>query len=516
MLRSSARKWFAAATAGLLAAASLNATPASAADAPYKVLVFSKTAGFRHSSIPTGIAAVQSLGAANNFTVTATEDAAAFTTANLAQYQSVVFMSTTGDVLNDAQQTAFESYIRGGGGYVGVHAAADTEYSWPFYGTLVGAWFSSHPAIQQASVNVEDRSHPATAHLGATWTRTDEWYNYQTNPRSTAHVLASLNESSYSGGTMSGDHPITWCKTIDSGRSFYTGFGHTEESYADANFRNLLLGAIRYTAKRVDGNCAAPVAPSGSVYQGEAWSSTGGVQVANHTPAVGGKTAGYIDNNDWIAFNGVNLSTVTGVTARTSSAGAGGTIELRAGSTTGTLLGSVAVTSTGSWDTFRDVFTPLASNAGTVLYLVFRGTGSSLFDLDQITLTRAATTRQGEAWSSTSGLQVAAHGPATGGQTAGFIDNNDWAAYTGLTLSTAAGVRVRWSSAGSGGTIEFRAGSATGTLLGTATVTSTGSWDTFQTTSVALATNASTTLYLVFHGGTGSLFDVDEFTLFNA
>jgi type 1 glutamine amidotransferase len=510
------RSWFAAATVGLLAATALTAVPASAADAPYKVLVFSKTAGFRHPSIPNGIAAIQSLGAANNFTVTATEDAAAFTTANLAQYQSVVFMSTTGDVLNDAQQTAFEAYIRGGGGYVGVHSAADTEYTWPFYGTLVGAYFASHPAIQTATVNVEDRSHPATAHLGATWVRTDELYNYQSNPRSTAHVLATLNESTYSGGTMNGDHPITWCKTIDSGRSFYTGLGHTEESYTEANFTNLLLGAIRYTAKRVDANCAPPTSGGGSVLQGEAFASTGGVQVANHAPAVGGKTAGFIDNNDWISYNNVNLTTAKGVTARISSAGAGGTIEFRAGSTTGPLLGSVAAPNTGGWETFRDVFTPLTSNTATTLFLVFRGTGSSLFDLDQITLTRNATTRQAEAWSSTSGLQVAAHGPATGGQTAGFIDNNDWAGYTGVNLSTAAGIRVKWSSAGAGGTIEFRAGSATGALLGTLSVANTGSWDTFREASVPLATNAATSLFLVFHGSSGSLFDVDEFTLHNS
>jgi type 1 glutamine amidotransferase len=507
------RSWLAAATVGLLTAGALGAAPASAADAPYKVLVFSKTAGFRHSSIPNGIAAIQTLGSANNFTVTATEDANAFTAANLAQYQTVVFMSTTGDVLNDTQQAAFESYIRGGGGYVGVHAAADTEYSWPFYGTLVGAWFSSHPAIQQATVNVEDRTHPATAQLGATWVRTDEWYNYQSNPRTTAHVLASLNESSYSGGTMNGDHPITWCKTIDSGRSFYTGFGHTEESYTDAAFLGLLLGAIRYTAKRVDANCAPPASSGGSVYQGEAYNSTGGVQVANHTSAVGGKTAGYIDNNDWIAFNNVNLSAVKGVTVRAASAGAGGTIELRAGSTTGTLLGSVAVPNTGSWETFRDVFTTLAASTSTSLYLVFRGTGSSLFDVDQLTLARNATTKQGEAWSSMSGLQVAAHGPAVGGQTAGFVDNNDWAGYTGVTLSNVAGVRLRWSSAGPGGTVEFRAGSQTGALLGTLAVANTGSWDTFREAAIPLSTNSATSVFLVFHGGSGSLFDVDEFTL---
>jgi type 1 glutamine amidotransferase len=238
-----------------LAACTLNATPVFAADAPYDVLVFSKTAGFRHDAIPAGIQAIRDLGTGNNFTVTATEDANAFTTANLAQYEAVVFLSTTGDVLNAAQQTAFEAYVRGGGGYVGVHAAADTEYDWPFYGQLVGAYFSSHPAIQQVNSKTENRAHPATAHLPQTWTRTDELYNYRTNPRDTARVLATLDESSYSGGTMGADHPITWCKTIDAGRSFYTGFGHTQESYADGNFRNQLLGGIRYSAKRADADC---------------------------------------------------------------------------------------------------------------------------------------------------------------------------------------------------------------------------------------------------------------------
>ena len=260
-----------------LAASTLSAAaPAAAADAPYDVLVFSKTAGFRHDSIGTGIQAIQQLGAANNFTVTATEDATSFTTANLAQYEAVVFLNTTGDVLNDTQQAAFESYVRGGGGYVGVHAAADTEYSWPFYGTLVGAWFSSHPAIQQVNSKTENRAHPATAHLPQTWTRTDELYNYQSNPRSGARVLATLDESSYSGGTMGADHPITWCKTIDSGRSFYTGFGHTQESYADGNFRNELLGGIRYASKRAKADCR-PESGYTAIYNGATtgWTQSG-------------------------------------------------------------------------------------------------------------------------------------------------------------------------------------------------------------------------------------------------
>jgi len=255
MRKSFTRRVFGA-TAATLAALLLGASPlASAADVPYDVLVFSKTAGFRHDAIPAGIQLIRELGAANNFTVTATEDSARFTTATLAQYETVVFLNTTGDVLNDTQQGAFESYVRGGGGYVGVHSAADTEYGWTFYGQLVGAYFSSHPAIQQATVRVENRAHQATQHLGQSLTRTDEWYNFRTNVRSTARVLATLDESTYSGGTMGADHPHTWCQTVQGGRSFYTGGGHTQASYTEPAFRSLVLGGIRYTAGRTDADC---------------------------------------------------------------------------------------------------------------------------------------------------------------------------------------------------------------------------------------------------------------------
>ena len=106
----------------------------------------------------------------------------------------MVFLNTTGDVLNAMQQTMFENYIEGGGGYVGVHSAADTEYSWPWYGELVGAYFASHPAIQAATIKVADQVHPSTAGLPDRWLRTDEWYNYQINPRGSVHVLATLDE----------------------------------------------------------------------------------------------------------------------------------------------------------------------------------------------------------------------------------------------------------------------------------------------------------------------------------
>ncbi|MEQ0560778.1 ThuA domain-containing protein [Amycolatopsis sp. NEAU-NG30] len=210
-----------------------------------RVLVFSKTAGYRHDSIPAGIQAIRELGAAHGFDVTATEDASALTSA---PWAAVVFLSTSGEVLDPAQQAAFESYVEEGGGYAGIHAAADTGYGWPWYGRLVGAWFKNHPAIQQARIMTEDATHPATAHLPPVWTRTDELYNYRTNPRGRVRVLQTLDESSYTGGEMGADHPITWCHPQGRGRAFHTGLGHTTESYTDPAFRTLLLGAIRYAA----------------------------------------------------------------------------------------------------------------------------------------------------------------------------------------------------------------------------------------------------------------------------
>jgi type 1 glutamine amidotransferase len=237
-------------------AATITGTGGSPAEARAadRILVFSKTAGFRHSSIPNGIQAIKELGAEAGLAVDATEDATAFTTKNLRQYSAVVFLSTTGDVLNAAQQKAFESYIHRGGGYAGVHAASDTEYDWPFYGELVGAYFKNHPAIQPATIRVTDRAHGSTAHLGREWARTDEWYNFRANPRERVHVLATLDESTYTGGDM-GDHPTAWCHEYGGGRSWYTGGGHTEASYTEPAFRAHLLGGIRYAAGLINADC---------------------------------------------------------------------------------------------------------------------------------------------------------------------------------------------------------------------------------------------------------------------
>jgi cytochrome c len=233
--------------------------PAAAAAPAFKALVFSKTTAFRHDSIPDGVAAIQKLGQDNNFSVDATDDAF-FTDENLAQYDVVVFVSTTGDPLGtQAEKDAFQRYIQNGGGFVGIHAAADSGYTWPWYGKLVGAYFKSHPAIQQATVKIEDPAHPSMQELPLRRTRTDEWYNYQSNPRGSVHVLATLDEKSYDVGSdgMGPDHPITWCQDYDGGRSWYTGLGHTKESYTEPEFLKSLLGGLQTAAGVVKSDCSA-------------------------------------------------------------------------------------------------------------------------------------------------------------------------------------------------------------------------------------------------------------------
>lgn len=227
------------------------------ANPSFAVLVFSKTAAFRHDSIPDGIAAIRALGAKHGFSVDTTEDAGRFTGATLAKYKVVIFLLTTGDILDGAQKAAFEQYVRGGGGFVGVHSASDTEHHWPWYGTLVGTWFANHPRIQRATVHIEDRNHPSTRGLPSNWERTDEWYNFIRNPRGGVHVLASLDEATYLGGTMGSDHPIAWCHAVDRGRSWYTAMGHTKQSYAEPLFRQHLLGGIESVADP-SGGCPRP------------------------------------------------------------------------------------------------------------------------------------------------------------------------------------------------------------------------------------------------------------------
>ncbi|GIG66691.1 type 1 glutamine amidotransferase [Phytomonospora endophytica] len=539
---------------------------ARAADPAYDVLVFSKTAGFRHDSIAVGTQAVRDLGAANNFTVTATEDAARFTAANLAGYEAVVFLNTTGDVLDAAQQSAFEGYIRAGGGYVGVHAAADTEYSWPFYGELVGAWFASHPAIQQATTRVENRAHPATAHLGASLARTDEWYNFQTNPRGSARVLATLDESSYGGGSMGADHPHVWCKTYQGGRSFYTGGGHTQASYAEPAFRQLLLGGLRYASGRAKADCR-PENGYTTLYNGATtgWSQAGPGSFTNTDgtlTATGGmgmlwysakELRAYSLKLDWRLPGDDNSGVFVGFPASSdpnSAVGNGYEIQIDATDspdrTTGSVYGfkaadiaarDAALNPPGEWNTFEILvegerlqvflngvrindFTntdPVRSLQQGHVGIQNHGTGDDA-QFRNIRLKElggaADVTVQAENWSAASGVQTYPHTPAHNGMVLGYVDPGDWAAYNGVDLTGVNRVRLRVASPGAtaGGGVQVRIGSPTGTLLGTATVGNTGGWESYQdvTANLSGVPAGVQNLYLVFTGGT---FDVDDLTL---
>jgi type 1 glutamine amidotransferase len=226
-----------------------------------RVLLFTRTTGYRHDSIPAAAAAVRELGRAAGFGVDATEDPAAFSADGLAGYGAVVFASTSGTVFDDdAQRAALAAFTARGGGFAGVHAAATTEPDRPFFADLLGARFAGHPAPCRATLRVADRRHPATAHLGPTWTRTDEWYVFDAPPRPGSRVLLTLADTATATATATDGagpgaggrggagtaRPIAWCREIGPARSFYTALGHFADAYADPRFRAHLLGGIRY------------------------------------------------------------------------------------------------------------------------------------------------------------------------------------------------------------------------------------------------------------------------------
>ena len=264
------------------------------------MLVFSRTAGFRHESIPTGVNLLRRELPSWGIAVDDTEEADAFTDANLARYDAVVFNNTTGDVLDDAQQAAFERFIRAGGSYVGVHAAADTEYDWPFYGEMVGAYFTRHPVPFGMRIRVEDRNQFATALLPRTFGLFEEIYDFDRNPRNdpSTTVLMTVADS-YSvcdaiGGALVGpgceltrvpsdftngaDHPVAWQKEFQGGRSFYTNLGHNPGTWERPEFVNHLIGGIRWAvgedrrdqanvvADGLDSPLRLDVAPDGQVW----------------------------------------------------------------------------------------------------------------------------------------------------------------------------------------------------------------------------------------------------------
>jgi len=217
------------------------------------VLVFSKTAGFRHDSIAKGQSTLAALGQTNGFDVTTTEDAKAFTTEGLRPYDAVVFLNTTGDVLDEPQQKALEGFVHSGHGVLGIHSATDTESdgNWPWYTGLIGAHFKAHPVIQEARLVVVSAEDPAITDnptlAGKTEVRiTDEWYDF-INESANIHPILAIDRQSYSGSTATGLSPIVWSNRYDGGRAFYIGLGHRAELYDTPMMQALILAGLKFT-----------------------------------------------------------------------------------------------------------------------------------------------------------------------------------------------------------------------------------------------------------------------------
>lgn len=236
-------------------------SPTVSGPTPVRVLMFSRTAGFRHDSIANAQALLTTLPASEGIAVTATEDSTVFTDESLAAFDVIAFINTTGDVLDDEQQAAMERFIRAGNGYVGVHSAADSEYDWPWYGKLVGAYFRNHPLLPvDVEVTTEHADHPSTDELPATFNFVDEIYNFDRNPRKDHTILLTIDEAGFTfpntdgGPSMGADHPVAWFKEFEGGRSFYTNFGHRPETWDDPRFISHLLDGIRWAAEPVQYN----------------------------------------------------------------------------------------------------------------------------------------------------------------------------------------------------------------------------------------------------------------------
>jgi uncharacterized protein len=258
---------------GAAGAGAMFSTPPSWAGsrAPYRLLVFSRTTGFRHASIEKGVATVTALGQPSRFDVEATEDHRVFTRRNLRGFDAVLFLNTTGNVLAPPGRKALRRFVLDGGGWAGVHSAADTEYDWPFYTRLLaGARFLCHPAQQPGVIVREDARHRSTRHLEERWQiMFEEFYSFTSNPRDRARVLLTIDESTYLqdpntshlpplggygipglpsesnpvSGRM-GDHPMSWTHRVGGGRSWYTALGHEESMYDDKDYRRHLLGGL--------------------------------------------------------------------------------------------------------------------------------------------------------------------------------------------------------------------------------------------------------------------------------
>ena len=222
--------------------------PPASGGTPVRVLMITTTAGFRHDSIGVARAVMNGLSSAGGFSVTATEDLSTISTSSLSSYDVVFFALTTGELpLSADQKTALTDFVSRGGGFMGVHSATDTLYTWPEYGQLVGAYFKEHPWTTTASVIVEDQSHPTTMGLGASFTIREEFYTFRENPRPNVSVLFRLDAASVNA---TGDYPLAWVDSFGAGRVYYNALGHFDDTWRDPRFQQQMTAAVRWTGRK--------------------------------------------------------------------------------------------------------------------------------------------------------------------------------------------------------------------------------------------------------------------------
>jgi type 1 glutamine amidotransferase len=223
----------------------------------FKALLVTTTKGWHHESLHAGVLAIQQLGIKNHFDVVLQESPTYITDKNLEQFKVIIFLNTTGDILDSAAQKVMERFIQSGKGFVGIHSASDTEYDWDWYNRLVGRMFHIHPAIQTAKLNVVDSTFPGIMGFAQAGLWTDEWYEFGPEKVNDLKYILSIDENSYAPKAQWGEkkglgmgklHPVAWYHNFDGGRSFYTALGHVPAVFGNPIFLNHLYAGIYWAA----------------------------------------------------------------------------------------------------------------------------------------------------------------------------------------------------------------------------------------------------------------------------
>ncbi|MES2443901.1 MAG: ThuA domain-containing protein [Pseudomonadota bacterium] len=239
----------------LIGAAAIVGPAAAAARHPH-VLIFSYSTGYRHASIEAGVAAVKAMGERAGMTMVASADPDIFSEAGLKAFDAIVFVSNTtkpkepeSEWFTGTRRDALQAFVHRGGGIVGIHAAADSHYNWPWFGRLMGGRFVRHPqGTPEGVVTIVDSKHPSTKGLARSVKRVDEWYYYDDfNPQ--VRLLVVLDPQSI-GEKDVNPNPMSWSQEFEGGRVFYTGMGHTPESYAEPWFLKHLEGGLNWVLRR--------------------------------------------------------------------------------------------------------------------------------------------------------------------------------------------------------------------------------------------------------------------------